>query len=114
MVRALACHARGCGFKSRLPRHMDFMVLIIMGVLPGIFGGFVRGLVGISKSVLGSKKAFSPSRLLFTLIVSGIVGGVAASLSVGDWRLSLLVGYAGSDFLEGLIKTRILKGLHLF
>ena len=39
--------------------------------------------------------------------VSAVVGVIAASLwPEGDFRIALLTGYAGSDFLEGLFKLK--------
>ena len=36
-----------------------------------------------------------------------VVGVIAASLwPEGDFRIALLAGYAGSDFLEGLFKSK--------
>ena len=71
----------------------------------GFIGGVVRALVGISKSK-AFKKKFDAQYLLFTLITSGVIGMFAGMLVSGDYRLVLLAGYAGTDFLEGLYKTK--------
>ena len=76
-------------------------------ILPGMVGGLVRGLVGISKNVLSSKESFHVLKLLFSLLVATIVGGITGVLVGGDWRISLLAGYAGSDLLEALYKARL-------
>ena len=75
-------------------------------VLPGVVGGLVRGLVGISKRKKG--EGISSGRLFFSVLVAALTGGIASIFSGGDWRLSLLAGYAGVDFLESLYKTKML------
>lgn len=76
--------------------------------LAGGMGGLVRAIVGITKS-----KEFNPETFKFqwkyfaiTIVVSVIVGQMAGLIFNGDWRASLLAGYAGSDFLESLYKLR--------
>ena len=72
----------------------------------GFLGGVVRALVGLSKSK-AFKRKFDSRYLILTLISSGVIGMFAGLLVVGDYRLSLLAGYAGTDFLEGLYKTKL-------
>jgi fluoride ion exporter CrcB/FEX len=74
--------------------------------LAGGIGGLVRGLVGITKA-----QTFNPDTFKFqwkyfavTVIVSMIVGQMAGLIANADWRMSLLAGYAGSDFLESMYK----------
>lgn len=76
--------------------------------LAGGMGGLVKALVGITKS-----QTFDPEKFQFqwkyfaiTIIVSVIVGQMAGVVFNGDWRVSLLAGYAGSDFLESLYKLK--------
>jgi len=81
------------------------MLAIIFG---GLLGGLLRGLLGIAKSLVTKKEETInyPYFLLF-LTVSVIIGVIAASLwPEGDFRIALLAGYAGSDFLEGLFKLK--------
>lgn len=75
-------------------------------VLAGLAGGVLRGFVGIAKSKSIEKGQFVPLYLGVTLGVSGLVGLVAGILADQSWELSFLVGYAGTDFLEGLYKLR--------
>ena len=75
-------------------------------VLPGMVGGLVRGLVGITKRPAGERISFT--RLLASLLVATIVGAFASLFSGSDWRLALLAGYAGADFLESLYKSKLL------
>lgn len=76
----------------------------------GLLGGVVRALVGVLKSVKKSKVFwFNHKRFWFTLIASGVIGLMAGLLMAPDYKLALLAGYGGSDFLEGLIKTKFKK-----
>ncbi|MBI5358191.1 hypothetical protein HZB69_01005 [Candidatus Amesbacteria bacterium] len=76
--------------------------------LTGVLGGLIRGLVGITKS-----QTFTPEQFKFqwkyfgfSLLVSAIVGVMSGIIADGDWRVSLLAGYAGTDFLEGLYRLK--------
>lgn len=67
-----------------------------------------RGLVGITKN-----QTFTPDKFTFqwkyfatTMFVSAVVGVMSGIIADGDWRISLLAGYAGTDFLENLYKLR--------
>ena len=76
----------------------------------GFLGGVVRALVGLMKSNAYRKK-FEPKYLLFTLVSSGIIGMATGLLVLpADYRVVLLAGYAGTDLLEGLYKTRFKMG----
>lgn len=76
--------------------------------LAGGMGGLVRAIVGITKSQTfdPEKFQFQWKSFLITIIVSMIVGQMAGLIANADWRMSLLAGYAGSDFIEGLYKLR--------
>ena len=81
---------------------------VVWQFLAGGLGGLVRALVGIAKS-----QTFNPDNFkfqwkmfLFTIVVSVIAGQMAGVVFNGDWRTSLLAGYAGSDLLESLYKLR--------
>ena len=86
---------------------MDILTILATGILPGLFGGTVRGLVGIVKAK-GKKSA---SRLILSLITAMIVGGVAGVLTGADWRISLLAGYAGTDLLESLYRMKFSRAI---
>ena len=80
----------------------------IWQTLAGGLGGLVRALVGITKS-----QTFDPNNFQFqwksfliTIVVSVIVGQMAGLIFNADWRMSLLAGYAGSDFIESLYKIK--------
>ena len=79
--------------------------------LAGGLGGLVRGIVGVTKA-----QTFNPDTFKFqwkyftiTVIVSMIVGQMAGLIANTDWRMSLLAGYAGSDFLESMYKLSAAK-----
>lgn len=82
--------------------------LLLSSLAFGIIGGLIRALVGISKYLAQhtSERNIRARYFLFTLFMGGVVGGAAGALAQGDWRIALLVGYAGTDFLEGLFKLK--------
>lgn len=89
---------------------MEIPVELIQFLAGGI-GGLVRGLVGVTKS-----QTFDPEKFKFqwkyfaiTIVVSMIVGQFAGVVFNGDWRASLLAGYAGSDFIESMYKLSLAK-----
>ncbi|MBI5358361.1 hypothetical protein HZB69_01895 [Candidatus Amesbacteria bacterium] len=71
-------------------------------------GGLVRALVGISKSQTFNPESFKLQwkYFAFSIFISVIVGQMSGLIFNGDWRASLLAGYAGSDFLESLYKLK--------
>lgn len=87
----------------------------LIHIISGLIGGLIRALVGITKD-----KTFTPERFRFqwqyfsvSLLVAAIVGITSGIIANGDWRISLLAGYAGTDFLESLYKlkfTQFFKG----
>lgn len=86
---------------------MDFQ-LAALQFLAGGMGGLVRALVGITKSATFNPNTFKFQwkSFIITIIVSIITGQMAGLILNADWRMSLLAGYAGSDFLESLYKLR--------
>jgi len=89
---------------------MDFQIVLVQ-FLAGGMGGLVRGLVGITKA-----QTFDPDKFKFqwkyftiSIVVSMIVGQMAGLIANADWRMSLLAGYAGSDFIESIYKLSFSK-----
>jgi len=79
----------------------------IYHLVTGLLGGLVQRLVGIMKSASTPEEfTFHWKYFAFTMLVSGIVGLVSGIIADGDWRISLLAGYAGTDFLEGLYRLK--------
>lgn len=91
---------------------MRFVNRYLPIILGGLFGGLLRGLLGISKSLITKKEdSINYGYLFLSLLVSVSIGLVAASFwPEGDFRVALLAGYAGSDFLEGLFKLKFEQG----
>lgn len=85
-------------------------------LIAGLVGGLLRGLVGWLKYQTTYKNVpFRPVYLATTVLVSGVVGLLAAWVSkeVGltflgldeiTPAISFVVGYAGGDFIENLFK----------
>jgi fluoride ion exporter CrcB/FEX len=72
----------------------------------GLFGGIIRSVVGLLKhKVFTGKEKFQTKKFLFTIITSSLIGVFCALLMVGDYRLILLAGYAGTDLIQGLYKV---------
>ena len=80
----------------------------LLMVLAGIGGGILRGVFGIAKSA-ALKEGFRMNWPWFgvTVLVSAIVGVIAASFFGEDLRLALLAGYVGADFIDGLIDKKL-------
>ena len=91
------------------------MDTISSSIIFGIYGGFIRSLVGIMKYFEKNKidKKINWHYLFFSIFVAALVGGVAGSLADGDWRFSFLAGYAGADFIEGIYKIRMRQGVEI-
>jgi uncharacterized membrane protein len=84
-------------------------------ILFGILGGFVCALVGIVK-YFEKNKQNQKIRFLylgFLLFVAALVGGIAGAIANHDWRLAVIAGYAGTDFLEGLYKIKQRQGFEI-
>ena len=90
-------------------------ILIIRSILLGLLGGLVRGLVGIAKYSEKNKAngTLNARYLVFSIALAALVGAVAGSLTGGDWRLAIIAGYAGTDFIEGLYKIRKKQGFEI-
>ena len=80
---------------------MNTLLLIAFG----LFGGMVRAIVGLLKhKVFTGKEKFKLNKLLFTIITSSLIGAFCALLTVSDYRIILLAGYAGTDLIQGIYK----------
>ena len=88
---------------------------LTLPILFGALGGFVRALVGIAKYFEKNKKdqKFRLGYVLYTIFIAALVGGIAGIFANGDWKLALIVGYAGTDFLEGLYKIKKAQGFEI-
>lgn len=88
---------------------------LILPIFFGALGGFVRALVGIAKYFEKNKKDKKIRfwYLLYTILLAALVGGIAGIFANGDWKLAIIVGYAGTDFLEGLYKIKKRQGFEI-
>lgn len=91
------------------------METLLPSILFGILGGLVRALVGIVKYFEKNKKEQKIRfwYLAFSLFVAALVGGIAGAIAGGDWRLAVIAGYAGTDFLEGIYKIKKKQGFEI-
>jgi hypothetical protein len=99
------------------------LAFIVLGMLLGAVGQGVRVIVGIKKQFDLAGQGGTPDdwfqwkKLLFSLVISLVIGGIAGSLSaiyfIGTTLSSTLLlgfiaaGYAGTDFIEGFMKTEL-------
>lgn len=81
------------------------MITIYQAAFFGLLGGITRAVVGVLKS----KKKFVLKNSLLTLFGSAIIGIFAGLLVIQDIRIVLLVGYAGTDLIEGIFKILVGK-----
>lgn len=72
----------------------------------GMFGGLIRSIVGLLKNrVLTGKQKFKKGKFTFTIVASALIGAFCALLLWEDYRIALLAGYAGTDFIQGIYRT---------
>lgn len=80
---------------------MDIIILILLGM----FGGLIRNLIGLLKNkVFAGKQKFNNAKFWVPIIISAFIGAFCALLTVEDYRIVLLAGYAGTDLIQGLYK----------
>ncbi len=74
-------------------------------LIAGFCGGVIRGLVGFIKHQFSYKNVgFSLPYFFAMAFLSGIIGMVAAATFNQDATFSLIIGYAGGDFIENAYK----------
>jgi hypothetical protein len=95
----------------------DFLIKIVTGMLAGILGQAARVAVGIKKTsdeAQAQKTSFAQKFDWGQLIVSLLLGGGAGAIAIFTTVKQLdsqafttlfAAGYAGSDFIEGLIRN---------
>ncbi|MDP2908582.1 MAG: hypothetical protein Q8N77_02130 [Nanoarchaeota archaeon] len=80
---------------------------LLLTMVFGTVGGVTRACVGLLKyKTLPKQGKFKLGALLFTIIASGVIGLFAGLVVSTDNALSLLAGYAGTDFIESIYKIR--------
>ncbi len=82
------------------------MNLILISALFGFVGGLTRSFVGLLKHYRINKNTkFRFNYLLITLIGSSVIGAFTSLVIISDYKLSLIAGYVGIDFIENLVKA---------
>ena len=105
----------------------DLLQMIAIGAIGGVFGQGLRVVVGVKKasdeaSVEGKslrEEGLDVSRMVFSLFIGAIAGGVGIFTITGfsavkDITVQMFfgivgMGYAGTDFIEGFIRTQFPK-----
>ena len=76
-------------------------------ILGGLMGGALRGIIGISKSlILKKEEQINYGWFFVSVAVAMAIGIIAVSFMGGGFEIALLSGYAGSDLLESLVKLK--------
>lgn len=108
--------------------------LIALGAIAGAFGQGLRVIVGVKKandeaSSQGKslrEKGFDTSRMFFSLFIGSIAGGigiftltgfsdeVANNITMQMFFGVVGIGYAGTDFIEGFIRTQLPKTSEMY
>ncbi|MBL7053751.1 hypothetical protein ISS06_00925 [Patescibacteria group bacterium] len=84
---------------------MEWQILIA-----GFCGGVIRGLVGFIKHQFSYKNVkFDLFYFLTMTFLSGFIGMFAAYIFKSTAMVSLIVGYAGGDFIENIYKIALKK-----
>ncbi|MBI2173518.1 MAG: hypothetical protein HYT73_04935 [Candidatus Aenigmarchaeota archaeon] len=84
---------------------MTELTIFMLTASAGFAGGLIRGLVGVLKQLRMGRR-FRPRYFLLTLVMSGLIGLIAAMFVENDVRFAILAGYVGGDFIESLYKVR--------
>lgn len=76
-------------------------------ILGGLIGGALRGVIGISKTLVTKKEdKINYGWFFVSICVAMAIGVIAATFMGGGLQVALLAGYAGSDLLESLFKLK--------
>lgn len=79
--------------------------MLMLGAILGFSGGIIRAIFGLLKK--SPKKEIEWKRLFLTLLGAGAIGLFAAIFTPENLKMSLLAGYGGTDFIEGLWKIKM-------
>ena len=86
------------------------MAEILLAALFGLLGGAIRAVVGVIKHYRFAKsKKLKIKYLIITLIVSALIGSITSLSITTNHMLNLVIGYAGIDFLESMLKITTKK-----
>jgi len=79
--------------------------MLVLGAMLGFAGGMIRALFGLIKKP--PKEGIEFRRLVTMLVGAGAIGLFTTLFITGDFRLSLLAGYGGTDFIENIWKIKM-------
>jgi len=76
----------------------------------GALGQFIRSCIGLKKAIQSGEQ-INWGYWIGTMILGAIIGAVAGVLAQGvtqnaTWLVSFIAGYAGTDFIEGVVKRK--------
>ena len=81
------------------------MAELFLAAVFGLIGGLIRAVVGLLKKYrIDNKVNFKFFYLIITLVLSALIGMFISLAFSSNYIINLLVGYAGIDFLDNLVK----------
>ena len=81
------------------------MAGLFLAAIFGLIGGLIRAAIGLLKKYRIDKKVnFRFFYLIITLVLSALIGLFISLAFSSNYLVNLVVGYAGIDFLENLVK----------
>lgn len=81
------------------------MANLFVAGLFGLVGGLIRALVGLLKHYrIERKTKFKLDYFVVTLIISALIGTLLSLAFSTNYLINLVVGYAGIDLLDNLLK----------
>lgn len=79
--------------------------MLVLGAVLGFAGGMIRALFGLIKKP--PKEGIEFRKLVAMLLGAGAIGLFTILFVNGDFKLSLLAGYGGTDFIENIWKIKM-------
>jgi len=81
------------------------MVNLVVAALFGLLGGLLRAIVGFIKNYRIKRNIkFKFNYFVITIIISAFIGMLLSLAFATNYLVYLIVGYAGIDLLENLVK----------
>ena len=78
--------------------------------IAGLIGGILRSIIGTLKALKRGEK-FRIHYFIFSVVSSGLLGLFCGIVFGENYKFSLLIGYMGMDFIEGLYKIKYGKSI---
>jgi ammonia channel protein AmtB len=83
---------------------------LLVTIAAGFVGGLLRACIGMLKwqtrAPTQKRMKFSIHYLAASVLLAGLIGITAGLYVVNDPRFAVLAGYAGTDFIEGVYKSK--------